>query len=54
MNIDDALYCFIHGHNPLPKEKTCKQAQAQIDWETIHEPDPYYCWQGTRLPQWFE
>ena len=18
------------------------------------EPDAYYCWQGTRIPQWFE
>lgn len=18
------------------------------------EPDPYYCWQGSRIPQWFE
>lgn len=53
VSINDVLYCFIHGQNPPPKEK-CQHAPAEFDWESANEPDPYYCWQGTRLPQWFE
>lgn len=27
---------------------------TEFDWEQINEPDHYYCWQGTKMPQWFE
>jgi hypothetical protein len=40
-------------------EKTIKELQEHEPPEGTgtpidSEPDPYYCWQGTRIPQWFE
>ena len=32
----------------LPQEE-----EITMGWEEP-EPDKFYCWQGTRIPQWFE
>lgn len=47
-------YFLEYGKYPPIKEKECIFAPAEFDWEKANEPDTYYCWQGTRLPQWFE
>lgn len=33
--------------------KTLPKKEITMGWEEP-EPDKYYCWQGTRIPQWFE
>lgn len=33
--------------------KTIPIKQITMGWEEP-EPDKFYCWQGTRIPQWFE
>ena len=33
--------------------KTLPIEEITMGWEE-EEPDKYYCWQGTRIPQWFE
>lgn len=47
-------YFMKHGTYPPREENKCVYAPAEYDWEQLNEPDSYYCWQGTRLPQWFE
>lgn len=49
----DTAYFMRYGKYPPPRERK-KAIPPKVDWETIYEPDPYYCWQGTRIPQWFE
>ena len=53
-------------HEHLLKEYLKKQGLSLKEWQKqiqetekdyhIHDdaPDAYYCWQGTRIPQWFE
>lgn len=54
MDLDyDMAYFMQHGKYPPPRVRK-KTVPAKGDWETINEPDQYYCWQGTRIPQWFE
>lgn len=43
----------------LWNEETIKELQQYKPPEGTgtplnEEPDPYYCWQGTRIPCWFE
>jgi hypothetical protein len=33
--------------------KTIPTKEITMGWEEP-EPDKYYCWQGKRIPQWFE
>lgn len=50
----DTAYFLKYGVNPPQVKKKCISTPAKFDWEKTNEPDPYYCWRGTRIPQWFE
>ena len=50
----DTAYFMKYGKNPPYRKKDCKFTPPEFDWEVAYEPDPYYCWQGSRIPQWFE
>ena len=50
----NTAYFMKYGKNAPMYEKHCKFAPAEFDWEVAYEPDPYYCWRGSRIPQWFE
>ena len=50
---EEIAYFLKHGKNK-PYKRTCKNTQPQHDYERDNEPEPYYLWQGTRIPQWFE
>lgn len=47
-------YFLTHGQYPPKEDNHCISTPAEYDKERHCEPDPYYCWQGTRIPQWFE
>ena len=44
----DTAYYLKYGEYPK-REKMCEFTPALPDWETIHEPDKYICWQGCWL-----
>ena len=46
MDLDfDTAYFMQHGKYPPPRERT-KTVPPEGDWEKMHEPDQYICWQG--------
>ncbi|MCM1338892.1 MAG: hypothetical protein NC191_04415 [Muribaculaceae bacterium] len=50
----NTAYFLKYGKIPPYLRNECSYAPASFDWEQDNKPDPYYCWQGTRIPQWFE
>lgn len=50
----DTAYFLKYGEKAPYREERCTRKEAAFDWEQVNESAPYYCWQGTRLPQWFE
>lgn len=57
----DTAYFMKYGKRPpaIKEEKTIKcfddaYLAESLAYEIMYEPDEYYCWQGTRIPQWFE
>ena len=51
---DEEMAYFLKYGKIKPYKKTCLYEPAKHDYETDNEPPPYYCWQGSRIPQWFE
>jgi hypothetical protein len=49
----ETAYYLKHGTKPEYKYN-CTASPPDCNWEKAYEPDPYYCWHGTRIPQWFE
>lgn len=50
----NTAYFMKYGKNAPMFTNNCKQAPAEFDWERTNSPDEYYCWQGCRIPLWFE
>lgn len=53
---EDLAYFFRYGKiKPVKRNKRYGLTDDDIDYH-IHEEDidTYYCWQGTRIPCWFE
>lgn len=54
---DENIAYFLKYGKIKPLERTCKYGLTDDDIDYyIHDnkPDEYYCWQGTRIPCWFE
>ena len=50
----NTAYFMKYGRNAPVFKNDCKLAPSEFDWEITYQPDEYYCWQGSRIPQWFE
>lgn len=53
---EETAYFLKYGKHKV-HEKKCKQGLTSDDIDYyIHDnkQDKYYCWQGTRIPKWFE
>ncbi len=50
----NTAYFLKYGKNAPYRKKECAYQPPEFDWETMHNPPPYYCWHGSRIPQWFE
>lgn len=51
----DAETAYYLQYGTYPKyEYNCTVVPPAYDKETDFTPDTYYCWYGTRIPQWFE
>ena len=48
---EDIAYILKYGKPKPYKRPECKYAPPE-EWEI--KQDEYYCWRGTRIPQWFE
>lgn len=49
----EIAYYLKHGKMLAIHNKSTPKP-AEFDWEKAYEQDSYHCWQGTRIPQWFE
>lgn len=50
----NTAYFLKYGKNAPYKKKECKYTPPEFDWEQVNKQDEFYCWRGTRIPQWFE
>jgi hypothetical protein len=60
LNLDDDVILAFEGFNRAeylialkPFLEKLPKKEITMGWEEP-EPDNFYCWQGTRIPQWFE
>lgn len=51
---DEEIAYFMKLGKLKPYKKNCAFKTAEFDWERNNKPDEYYCWQGSRIPLWFE
>jgi hypothetical protein len=54
---EETAYFLMHGKLKPYKRPNCQYGLSENDIDYhLHEsrPDEYYCWQGTRIPCWFE
>lgn len=54
---EETAYFLMHGKLKPYERSNCQYGLSENDIDYhLHEnrPDEYYCWQGTRIPCWFE
>lgn len=51
---ENSIFGDLWNEETIKELQQYKPPEGTTGTPLNEEPDPYYCWQGTRIPCWFE